>query len=165
MPLSNSHNRRDVTAGAFLTTPSSPRILVLDNDPAVSEFLVDFLSESGFRAQACYGLGNVETFLDADSGLAVLLFDLHFQPVRVSEATRRLYRRFPDLQIIYTNGFPRDEPSSLEEPPDHRDIAIVPKPIDGPFLIDIVTQATQHLLFRDHTTVPESTRLIRRNIA
>jgi DNA-binding NtrC family response regulator len=94
-------------------TASSPRILIVDDDPIVAESLAEFLTEHGYDTAAAHSGAEALTAIDdARSGVggtprpfAVLICDMNMPEMDGLELLRRTGDRFPELVSIAITGY------------------------------------------------------------
>jgi CheY-like chemotaxis protein len=85
------------------TTP--PRVLVVDDDASVREFVSRLVREAGYRtASACNGPDAIAV-ADKSGPFDLLLTDLMMPHMNGDELARRLRQREPALKVLYLTGY------------------------------------------------------------
>lgn len=82
---------------------SSPRILVVDDNSALAENLVEILQDAGYQVRSTHSCASAEEAMAA--GLDVALVDLKLPDGDGSKLAMRLKERNPDCEVILLTGF------------------------------------------------------------
>jgi DNA-binding NtrC family response regulator len=103
------------SGGRSASTPSRPRILVVDDDPIAAESLADHLGEEGFDAATALGGDEALKLLEAASTLvsasgpprpfAVALCDLSMPGLGGLELLRRIGKEYPETVVVMLTGY------------------------------------------------------------
>jgi len=87
-----------------MTSGQSPRILVVDDEPAICRSCVKILDRAGWQvATAANGLEALDLLATAPADLVIT--DLKMQPMGGMELVRRLGERFPATRVIVMTGY------------------------------------------------------------
>lgn len=84
-------------------TSQSPRILIVDDDPAVAEVLQDYFTEAGFATDAAL-TGEAALTLIRQSRPDVVLLDIKMPEINGVEVLARLRAAHPEIPVIMTTG-------------------------------------------------------------
>ncbi|MDH3685607.1 MAG: response regulator [Myxococcales bacterium] len=87
---------------------ASMRILVVDDDPAMAEFLVEQLGTSGCESVSAGGVDEAAELL-AVSSFDLVLSDLHMPPKDGFELLALTRRNWPRTAVILMSAFPTSE--------------------------------------------------------
>jgi DNA-binding transcriptional regulator YhcF (GntR family) len=119
---------RQVGRGTFVRAPSSPMVLVVDDEPGVRATLSAYITALGFRTAAASGPGEGYAVLTTDPTIGVVLSGLRL-PATTDGADfiRAVRRRWPGLPVAALIDHTDDLAGlrAAEEWP----LLIVPKPI------------------------------------
>jgi hypothetical protein len=81
------------------------RVLVVDDEPQIREFVSRVLSEAGYRVTtASDGPGAIATVKE-DGGPDLLLTDFRMHQMDGDELAARLRQSLPDLNVLYLTGY------------------------------------------------------------
>ena len=88
-------------------TASKPKILIVDDNDCIRDFLTILLSRKGYR---CESAVNGREAMDkvAQSQFDVVITDVHMPEMDGITLTRELTLRFPDLPVMIMTGQPED---------------------------------------------------------
>ena len=87
------------------TTPGNQRILIVEDDPEVRRFLVEFLEEEGYEVdQASDGLAAIEKV--GNGGHALMVLDMMLPDMTGEEVAERLRQKGhqPPTLLVTANG-------------------------------------------------------------
>ena len=99
------------TDGATEARPEAnhgERILVVEDEPAARESLVDLLTMLGYQVTAV-GSGELAGLLPADPAFDLLLTDLLLPGVSGADLARGLCDRWPELKVVLMSGYTEDD--------------------------------------------------------
>jgi len=110
MYLPKSEQAIEAAAALEIARPSgTERILVVEDDPEVCQFLVATLAELGYRVCAAGEAHGALAHLDAERPFDLLLTDVILPGGMtgrdLAQATQRLH---PEMRTLYVSGYPRD---------------------------------------------------------
>jgi signal transduction histidine kinase/CheY-like chemotaxis protein len=83
-------------------------ILVVEDDPRVSEMTVLSLRELGYTVIHANGAANALVLLDRHPDTEVLFTDIVMPETNGRQLAAEVSRRRPDMKVLYTTGFTRD---------------------------------------------------------
>jgi CheY-like chemotaxis protein len=101
-------------------------VLVVENETEILAFVVEELTELGYRALGAANASSALTLLEATPDISVLLTDLGLLGIDGQQLAREALRRRPDLVVIYASGGPKA--GKDEAAPAKPDIPLVLKP-------------------------------------
>lgn len=122
--------------------PVTPRLrsqvcLVIDDDRLVRRFARRVLSAAGFRVlEAEDGLDGVELLKSSVDEIHVVLLDIYMPRMAGPEAFREIRKIAPDMPVILTSGFPKEE--TMVSFAGHRVSGYLPKPYTADQLLDLL---------------------------
>jgi len=106
---------------------ATPRILVVDDEPAVRAVARTALTDEGYDVvEASNGREALERLAEADSPVDLVLLDLTMPMLSGTEALQEIRQLFPDTQVILSSGYA--EPHALGSPGGRPAAAFLPKP-------------------------------------
>jgi DNA-binding NtrC family response regulator len=143
----NSSSPASFSRSAMLTpayaAPASDEtlVLILDSDPAVAEFLADYLSEHGMHPLACLGLSQACDLLTTQPDIRLAVVDINHQPGGGLAAVDELLMERPHLQVIYLSSMSTGQPGEWQRALDQGAHDIIAKPLNGPRLLAALDRA------------------------
>lgn len=150
------HVERFEALGAHAAAPvkaggSPARILIVDDEPSVLDFVGRVLREAGYTTAAASDPVAALTLTEGFRPFDLLLTDVMMPQMQGDELARRLRQNEPHLKVLYLTGFSDvlfKEKGTLWE-----DEAFLDKPTSVNGLLEAVS-----LLLAGHTHRPPSTR-------
>src|SRR5262245_2378141 len=85
--------------------PSRPRVLVVDDEESVRQFVDRALRSAGYDTRVAADGESALQVADAFDPFDLLLTDLIMPGINGDELARRLRARHPDLKVLYLTGF------------------------------------------------------------
>ncbi len=85
--------------------PSTPRVLVVDDDEAVRTFVTRALQEAGYEVMSAAGGRDALKVVDAQPRFDVCVVDVMMPDITGDELGCLLRARDPDAKILYFTGF------------------------------------------------------------
>lgn len=135
--------------------PDEAQVLVLDSDPAVAEFLVDYLTEHGMHPLACLGLSQAHELLAMRPQVQLAVVDINHQPGGGFNAVDELQAVRPQLQVIYLSGMSTGQPGEWQRALDQGAHDIIAKPLNGQRLLAALERAVSALRDGPQTTIAQ----------
>jgi putative two-component system response regulator len=132
-------------------------VLILDSDPAVAEFLADYLSEHGMHPLACLGLSQACDLLTTQPDIRLAVVDINHQPGGGLAAVDELLMERPHLQVIYLSSMSTGQPGEWQRALDQGAHDIIAKPLNGPRLLAALDRAVSALRDGPQTSVEQRT--------
>lgn len=87
-------------------SPSGPgRVLIVDDEPSVREFLVRALREAGYDAMVAENGEDALSVASRTGGFDLLLTDLMMPRMRGDELARQMRQHQPTLKVLYLTGY------------------------------------------------------------
>jgi PAS domain S-box-containing protein len=115
------------------------RILLVDDEPAVAEFMQDLLESWGLKVQVYHsGVQACEGFADDPEAVDVAILDQTMPKLTGVESARRLLERRPDLPVILYTGYSEGLSDSIVAQAGLR--ALLRKPIDEALLRELLQE-------------------------
>jgi CheY-like chemotaxis protein len=119
----------------------SARVLVVEDEPLVSDIVSEVLAEQGFAVRVVDNAGDALACLSSDSPVDVLFTDLNLNGTMDGDALAQRARELrPDLPVVYTSG----RLSAFDRLQRVAGSLFVPKPYDpfnvGSLLLRLVTE-------------------------
>jgi DNA-binding NtrC family response regulator len=109
----------------------APRLLLVDDEVALTNLLKKYLERLGYRVDACMHPDAALALLDADPArYALLITDLSLPLMNGADLVKRARERAPHLRAIISSGYPHQ--------PDAADIEFLQKPFLPKMLAEIV---------------------------
>jgi two-component system, cell cycle sensor histidine kinase and response regulator CckA len=96
-----------------------PRILLVEDEMAVRELLVEMMSRSGFDVAAA-GTGEQAVLMAADEPFDLLLTDINLPGMNGAQLVTALRDQFPRLPVVLMSGYPEDSVLGEARPDDRR---------------------------------------------
>ena len=113
---------------------TSPRILVVDDEPLLRVFNVDMLSEAGFEVLEACDASEALSVLESTDGIRVVFTDVEMPGALDGFAlAERIEARWPDIGVVVTSG--RRYPERSIDAPDRR---FVPKPYAVAQVVELI---------------------------
>lgn len=98
------------------------RILIVDDEPEVRDYVAEVLREAGFVVAAARDGLEAMRKIEAGEQFDLVLTDIRMPGLSGFELVRRAKQRSPDLRVLFMSGYPAD----YRIDPDREDF--VPKP-------------------------------------
>jgi two-component system, cell cycle sensor histidine kinase and response regulator CckA len=96
-----------------------PRVLLVEDEMAVRELLVEMLSRSGFDVAAA-ATGEQAVLMAADQTFDLLLTDINLPGMNGAQLVTTLREQFPRLPVVMMSGYPEDSVLGAAHPDDRR---------------------------------------------
>jgi DNA-binding NtrC family response regulator len=96
-------SRKAATALEAPTSRSTPRLLVVDDEPTVVLSLTTFFQQQGFEVEACAG-GTEALVLLSRTSFDVVLLDLLLQDPSGMDILREIKERYPEVAVVIMSG-------------------------------------------------------------
>lgn len=117
-------------------TPRLPRVLVVEDEPQVRQFLDDLLTEDGFDV-ATAGDGQEALGVFRQGRFDLVLTDLRMPGMDGLELSEHLLMTSPRLPIVMLTAFG----SAVEHQAEARGIALLHKPVAADELVQVIRTA------------------------
>jgi two-component system cell cycle sensor histidine kinase/response regulator CckA len=88
-----------------VSRPSRPRVLVVDDEDSVRQFVDRVLRSSGYETRVAADGESALELAGAFEPFDLLLTDLIMPGIRGDELARQLRGKHPDLKVLYLTGF------------------------------------------------------------
>jgi len=140
LPLVTLRGARSSAAPGTGAAPSSARILVVDDEPAVRQVLVRILQGAGYKViEARDGREGVEVFRSQADAIDCVLLDLSMPKMDGAEAFARMQEIRSDVLFFLLSGFAEQE--ILDRFRDARLAGVIQKPPQMDLLLRTVAEA------------------------
>lgn len=92
------------------------RIIVVEDDPSVLEYIVDVLESSGYKViKASDGESAIIKAKDLKEGLSLLITDIVLPGKNGFETAREIFKIFPEIRVIFMSGYPSNKINQIFE--------------------------------------------------
>lgn len=110
-----------------------PRLLLVDDEPALLDLLQKYLERLGYPADACHRPEEALALFESDPGrYALVLTDLTLEGISGEEMLERMRVVNPGLRAIVSSGYPHQ--------PRSRQTAFLQKPYAPKMLADLIAK-------------------------
>ncbi len=119
------------------SNPASARVLIVDDEPAIREFVERTLQIAGHQTHTAASGSEAITAIESAGPFDLLLTDLRMPGMTGDELARRVRQRQPDVKVLYLTGFSDqlfDDKGALWE-----DEAFLDKPVTAHGLLQAVS--------------------------
>lgn len=92
------------------------RIIVVEDDPSVLEYIVVVLESSGYKViKASDGESAIIKAKDLKEGLDLLITDIVLPGKNGFETAKEIFKIFPEIKVIFMSGYPSDRTNQIFE--------------------------------------------------
>jgi len=116
-----------------------PRVLVVDDDAAIREALIDLLADEGMEVVGAATDGTQGVLMTADLEPDVVMMDLRMPGIDGIQATRAIKDEDPSVQVIILSAY--DDASLTKGADEAGAYAYLVKGCSAALVRDVVTQA------------------------
>jgi two-component system cell cycle sensor histidine kinase/response regulator CckA len=86
-------------------TPPTTRVLIVDDESSVREFLLRALREAGYEALSAESGADALAVVNQTDAFELLLTDLMMPHMRGDELARLMRQQQPELKVLYLTGY------------------------------------------------------------
>ena len=86
-------------------TPTTTRVLIVDDESSVREFLLRALRDAGYEASSAESGADALAAANQADGFDLLLTDLMMPHMRGDELARLMRQQQPELKVLYLTGY------------------------------------------------------------
>ena len=130
------------TLPVFVNIASGERILVVDDDPAITDILSHLLEILGYDFRAFnQPLEALEEFRRDPSSWSAAISDFSMPAMTGREFAKEMHRIAPDLPILLTSGYESIDPQNTNDPLER--CTFIPKPFQAADLAKILRKCLE----------------------
>ena len=119
--------------------PDAPRVLIVDDEPAVLTLVDRVLRTAGYETRTAAGAADALVLADNEGPYDLLLTDVAMPNTEGCELARRMHQRHPTTKVMYLTAYVHKLLTARMRADEDYDDIVLEKPITNQALLDGVS--------------------------